>query len=167
MTTNSKGSSHTCRAGHDLAGALNVIALAAEVGRSGAVDPLDAMQQIAILVKEASGHLDALTSQLNASTPPEGGGLGFANVDQATAQANILEGVVRHVPLTESLDAIVAAIENQLPHTACSVLLLRHGRTLHHGAAARLPRRTATRSTGYPSGSVKARAAPLRSPVGQ
>ena len=60
-------------------------------------------------------------------------------VDQATAQADILERVVRDAPLAESLDAIVTAIENQLPDTACSVLLLRDGQSLHHGAGARLP----------------------------
>lgn len=136
MTTDSEQSSHTRRVSHDLAGALNVIALAAEVGGSRAIDPLDALQQIAILVKEASGHLDALGLQPGVS---DGTSHVLTTTDQATAQANILEGVVRHAPLTDSLDAIVAAIENQLPHTACSVLLLRHGRTLHHGAAAKLP----------------------------
>ena len=60
-------------------------------------------------------------------------------VDQATAQADILELVVRDAPLEESLDAIVTAIEHQLPDSACSVLLLRNGRSLHHGAGARLP----------------------------
>ncbi|MGA9275529.1 GAF domain-containing sensor histidine kinase [Ilumatobacter sp.] len=157
MTTDSARSSHTCRVAfgpdsietgtarsprlvrHDLAGALNVIGLAAEVGRSGVIDPLDALQQIAGLVEEASEHLDALPPSTGATPSPEPTGFGLANVDQATAQASILEGVVRHVPLAESLDAIVAAIENQLPHAACSVLLLRHGRTLHHGAAAKLP----------------------------
>ena len=139
MTTNSEGSSHTRRVGHDLAGALNVIGLAAEVGSSGAIDPLDALQQIAALVSEARKHLEVLVLPVNASPPMDGPGVGRVTIDQATAQANILEGVVRHVPLVESLDAIVAAIENQLPDTACSVLLLRNGRTLHHGAAARLP----------------------------
>lgn len=60
-------------------------------------------------------------------------------MDQASAQASILERVVRNAPLAESLDAIVAAIEDHLPDTACSVLLLRDGRSLHHGAGARLP----------------------------
>ncbi len=60
-------------------------------------------------------------------------------VDQAAAQAEILELVVRDAPLAESLDAIVTAIEHQLPDSSCSVLLLRNGRSLHHGAGARLP----------------------------
>ncbi len=60
-------------------------------------------------------------------------------VDQATAQADILEGVVRHAPLEESLEAIVGAIEQQLPGAVCSVLLLHEGRWLGHGAGARLP----------------------------
>ena len=60
-------------------------------------------------------------------------------VDQAAAQADVLEGVVRHVPLEESLEAIVAAIEHQLPGAVCSVLLLNDGQTLHHMAGAQLP----------------------------
>lgn len=60
------------------------------------------------------------------------------SVDQATAQAEILELVVRDAPLEDSLDAIVSAIEHQLPGSVCSVLLLRNGRSLHHGAGARL-----------------------------
>ncbi|MEM9516045.1 MAG: ATP-binding protein [Actinomycetota bacterium] len=63
-----------------------------------------------------------------------------APVDQATAQANILEGVVRHAPLSESLEAIVQAIEQQLPGAVCSVLLLHDGSRLRHGAGGRLPR---------------------------
>lgn len=137
MTMNSQRSSHTGTVTHDLAGALNVIGLAAEVGESGAIDPVEALRQIRQVVHDAHAHLDALGPVAAPSTGQPGVGLG--NVDQATAQANILEGVVRHVPLSDSLDAIVAAIEAQLPHTACSVLLLRQGRTLHHGAAAKLP----------------------------
>lgn len=57
----------------------------------------------------------------------------------SAAQANILEGVVRHAPLDESLEGIVAAIENQLPGTMCSVLLLHDGCRLRHGAGAGLP----------------------------
>jgi two-component system cell cycle sensor histidine kinase PleC len=143
---------HTCRVGHDLAGALNVIGLAAEVGGSGAVDPLEALAQISVLAKEASAHLDLLGPLLRASPTPNGPGVGLTGVDQATAQANILEGVVRHAPLHESLDGIVAAIENELPHTACSVLLLRHGRTLHHGAAAKLPAAYCATIDGVPIG---------------
>lgn len=59
-------------------------------------------------------------------------------IDPAAAQATILEGVVRHVPLDESLEDIVTAIESQLPGAVCSVLLLEDGR-LHHGAGGRLP----------------------------
>jgi PAS domain S-box-containing protein len=59
--------------------------------------------------------------------------------DPSTPQAEILELVVRDAPLEESLDAIVSAIEHQIPGSICSVLLLRNGRTLHHGAGARLP----------------------------
>lgn len=127
------------RTGHDLAGALNVIGLAAEVGASGLTDPRDALEQIAGLAREASEQLEVLTNPLSESPTAEGLGVELKMVDQAAAQANILEGVVRHVPLAESLDAIVAAIEHQLSGTACSVLLLRSGRTLHHGAAGKLP----------------------------
>ncbi len=62
-----------------------------------------------------------------------------ATVDQVAAQAGILEGVVRHAPLEESLEAVVAAIEHQLPGAVCSVLLLDSDRRLHHIAGARLP----------------------------
>jgi PAS domain S-box-containing protein len=144
MTTNSLQSSHTTRSSrrvrHDLAEALNVIGLAAEVGGNGVIDPLDALQQIALLVKDAGEHLDALEVPPSAAESERPDlAPGVATVDQASAQANILEGVVRHAPLAESLDAIVAAIEHQLPDTACSVLLLRRGSSLHHGAAAKLP----------------------------
>lgn len=53
-------------------------------------------------------------------------------------EASILEGVVRHAPLGESLEGIVAAIERRIPGTVCSVLLLQDGR-LRHGAGTRLP----------------------------
>jgi PAS domain S-box-containing protein len=144
MTTNSLQSSHTARSSrrvrHDLAEALNVIGLAAEVGGNGVIDPLDALQQIALLVKDAGEHLDALEVPLgSAQSERMDHARGVPNVDQLTEQANILEGVVRHVPLAESLDSIVAAIESQLPDAACSVLLLRRGCSLHHGAAAKLP----------------------------
>lgn len=61
-----------------------------------------------------------------------------ADIDQATAQARILEGVVHRAPLSESLEAIVAAIERQLPGSKCSILL-KNGQALHHGAGASLP----------------------------
>ena len=64
---------------------------------------------------------------------------GETPVDQATTQADILEAVVRHAPLQESLEAIVTAIERQLPGATCSVLLLHEDRCLRHGAGARLP----------------------------
>jgi len=59
--------------------------------------------------------------------------------DPASAQADILESVVRHAPLEESLEGIVAAIESQLPGAVCSVLLSHDGCRLRHGAGARLP----------------------------
>lgn len=59
--------------------------------------------------------------------------------DRMAIQTHILEGVLRHAPLSESLEAIVAAIEQQLPGTRCSVLLLEEGRYLTHGAGASLP----------------------------
>jgi PAS domain S-box-containing protein len=69
----------------------------------------------------------------------EAGTAPISSVDPATAQANILEGVVRHAPLDESLEGIVTAIENQLPGTICSVLSLHDGCRLKHSAGARLP----------------------------
>ncbi|MGI9615020.1 MAG: ATP-binding protein [Acidimicrobiales bacterium] len=60
--------------------------------------------------------------------------------DRMAIQTAILEGVLRHAPLAESLEAIVAAIEQQIPGTKCSVLLLDDDeRCLNHCAGAGLP----------------------------
>ncbi len=59
--------------------------------------------------------------------------------DRMAIQTAILEGVLRHAPLAESLEAIVTAIEQQLPGTKCSVLLLDDQRCLNHSAGAGLP----------------------------
>ncbi len=74
--------------------------------------------------------------------PYQGRGAGLVSVppDNMTIQTDILEGVLRHAPLSESLESIVAAIEQQLPGTKCSVLLLDEQRCLHHGAGASLPK---------------------------
>ena len=64
---------------------------------------------------------------------------GAAGIDQAATQADILQGVVRHAPLDESLEAIVAAIESELPGVIGSILLIESDRRLHHRAGARLP----------------------------
>ncbi len=129
------------------------------VGTSRSAGPEFGMERIAEFVADIGGTVGALDAEVADRSAPaparcrcgvrlsipilDGGAHEPARsatiVDQATAQANILEGVVRHVPLAESLDAIVAAIESQLPDTACSILLLKHGRTLHHGAGAKLP----------------------------
>lgn len=77
---------------------------------------------------------------------------GKTPIDQATAQANILEGIVRRAPLCNSLDAIVTAIEDQIPESACSILLLRDGKTLHHGAGASLPATYRSAIDGVPIG---------------
>ncbi len=119
------------RAKHDVAEALNVIGLAAEAGQSGRIGPDDAFGRIRALVDDAA-HRPWPSSVTDHDRS------GFL-VDQATVQADILEGVVRHAPLEESLEAIVAAIEHQLPGAVCSVLLLRDGRSLHHGAGRQLP----------------------------
>ncbi len=73
--------------------------------------------------------------------PDEGRQTGLVKVppDRMAIQTAILEGVLRHAPLTESLEAIVAAIEQQLPGTTCSVLLLDDQRCLNHAAGAGLP----------------------------
>ena len=60
--------------------------------------------------------------------------------DTEWAVARILEGIARRVPLVESLEALVAAMEEHLPGSHCSILLLDPADdTLHHGAGARLP----------------------------
>ena len=73
---------------------------------------------------------------------PDGGhqsGLVKVPPDGMAIQTAILEGVLRHAPLAESLEAIVAAIEEQLAGTKCSVLLLDDQRCLNHCAGAGLP----------------------------
>lgn len=106
---------------------------------------------IAEYAEELGGELEVRDAGLGGrptivvlSLPTIDGGSVFstarsATVDQASAQADVLEGVVKHVPLDESLEAVVTAIEHQLPGTICSVLLLDPDRTLHHLAGARLP----------------------------
>ncbi len=72
--------------------------------------------------------------------------------DRMAIQANILEGVLRHAPLEESLEAIVTAIEQQLPGTKCSILLLDDQRCLNHGAGAGLPEPYRQAIDGVPIG---------------
>ena len=120
--------------------------------RPGSDRPGLGLAGIAELLAELGGHLDVAEpgrtgrpTRVVLSLPtvgrrPVSTGGGPLPVDLAAAQADILEGVVRHAPLAESLEAIVAAIEQHVPGTVCSVLLLgRDGRSLHHGAGARLP----------------------------
>ncbi|MGI9597570.1 MAG: ATP-binding protein, partial [Acidimicrobiales bacterium] len=68
-----------------------------------------------------------------------GPGLVKVPPDRMAIQTGILEGVLRHAPLPESLEAIVTAIEQQLPGTKCSVLLLDDQLCLNHSAGAGLP----------------------------
>ncbi len=74
--------------------------------------------------------------------PHDGAGSSKVRVppDRMAIQAEILEGVLRHAPLPESLEAIVEAIEHQLPGTKCSLLLLDDQQRLQHGAGASLPK---------------------------
>ncbi|MBW0090484.1 GAF domain-containing protein [Pseudonocardia sp. KRD-184] len=52
----------------------------------------------------------------------------------------ILEGIARRDPLAHSLDALVTAMEQRLPGSVCSILLLDQAAgTLLHGAGERLP----------------------------
>ena len=56
------------------------------------------------------------------------------------AQAEILEGIARRVPLAASLDAVIRAMEGQLEGSICSILLLDPASgTLSHGASPNLP----------------------------
>lgn len=72
--------------------------------------------------------------------------------DGMAIQTAILEGVLQHVPLAESLEAIVAAIEQQLPGTKCSVLLLDDQRCLNHYAGEGLPEPYRLAIDGVPIG---------------
>lgn len=86
--------------------------------------------------------------------PYEGRGAGRVTVppDNMTIQTDILEGVLRHAPLSESLETIVQAIEQQLPGTKCSILLLNEHLCLHHGAGAGLPETYRTEIDGVAIG---------------
>lgn len=108
-------------------GLATIVEFAAELGGS-----------FSVIDHETSDWSTVVRLSLPAIDDSDGDVATAIAVDQATVQADILELVARQAPLAESLDAIVAAIEQQLPDTSCSVLLLRDG-TLHHGAAARLP----------------------------
>ncbi|WAL67744.1 ATP-binding protein [Amycolatopsis cynarae] len=56
------------------------------------------------------------------------------------AVARILEGIARRDPLEQSLQALITAMEQHLPGSTCSILLLdQSAGTLHHGAGERLP----------------------------
>lgn len=88
------------------------------------------------------GAVGPLVVGLSLPLLPAGGvqpGLVEVPPDRMAIQTAILEGVLRHAPLSESLEAIVAAIEQQLPGTICSVLLLNEQRCLNHAAGAGLP----------------------------
>lgn len=56
------------------------------------------------------------------------------------AQAAILAGIARRDPLEHSLDAVIRAMEEQLPGSICSILLFDPStRSLSHGASPNLP----------------------------
>jgi PAS domain S-box-containing protein len=55
-------------------------------------------------------------------------------------RVDILEKIARGVPLPESLDALVRAVETEAPGLPCAIMLLdEKGRHLRHGAAPSLP----------------------------
>ncbi len=87
------------------------------------------------------GDTDCSVIHLSLPILDDGSPSGAVSVppDRLGVQADILEGVLRHAPLAESLEAIVTAIEQQLPGTKCSVLLLDDRRCLNHCAGAGLP----------------------------
>ncbi|ODU06891.1 MAG: hypothetical protein ABS81_03640 [Pseudonocardia sp. SCN 72-86] len=65
-------------------------------------------------------------------------GLPVAETDWSVVR--ILEGIARRDPLGHTLDALVTAMEQRLPGSTCSILLLDDATaTLHHGAGERLP----------------------------
>ncbi|MDN5895602.1 MAG: hypothetical protein L0H93_16450, partial [Nocardioides sp.] len=60
--------------------------------------------------------------------------------DTDWAIARILEGIARRDPVERSLEALVAIMEQHLPHSVCSILLLDEAtNTLRHGAGRHLP----------------------------
>ena len=111
----------------------------------GAVNEIvnDLGGKLHIQERESGAVGDHLSVRLSLPLLPHDGrraGLETVPPDNMAIQTQILEGVLRHAPLPESLEAIVVAIEQQLPGTKCSVLLLNDHRCLHHGAGASLPK---------------------------
>lgn len=73
--------------------------------------------------------------------------------DPVRDEARILEAIARRAPLEETLDAIVLAMEDQLPGSSCSILLLdSENGSLTHGAAPHLPLRYRIAIDGVPIG---------------
>ena len=71
------------------------------------------------------------------------GGLTVLSGDEATAvldrQTSVMEQLTTGAPLTEVLRGIVVALEDLIPGSRCSVLLLDDAGVLRHGAAPSLP----------------------------
>jgi signal transduction histidine kinase len=72
------------------------------------------------------------------------GGVTVLSGDEATAvldrQTSVMEQLATGAPLTEVLEGIVVALEELIPGSRCSVLLLDGDGVLRHGAAPTLPR---------------------------
>ena len=82
---------------------------------------------------------------------PRGGSPTVTDPDWALA--SILESIARRDPLGHSLEALVATMEQYLPDSICSILLLDQATaTLRHGAGARLPARYREVIDGLPIG---------------
>ena len=72
------------------------------------------------------------------------GGVAVLSGDEATAvldrQTAVMEQLAAGAPLTDVLERIVVALEELIPESRCSVLLLDADGVLRHGAAPTLPR---------------------------
>ena len=85
---------------------------------------VDAVLTLPVLAADRGGGRDAATAR---------------RPDAEWAVARVLEGIARRAPLGESLEALVVTMEEHLPGSRCSILLLDpDDDSLHHGAGARL-----------------------------
>ena len=128
-------------------------ATAIEPFASGWAHPSDGLglTEVAEFAADHGGHLDlddnqgsrgataTLTLPVIEPHPVDRGGDRRLGDAQWTV-SDVLEGIARRAPLTESLEALVATMEEHLPESRCSILLLgSDAASLHHGAGARLP----------------------------
>ncbi|MTD13921.1 GAF domain-containing protein [Nakamurella sp. YIM 132087] len=128
---------------HDLRTGVQSTVMLADLiqNEPGATD-----RAVRLLRALADRNADSIADLARSETLVAAGGPVIAEVAEegpefpALAQAEILEGIARRVPLSQSLQGVVAAMEAQLPGSICSILLSGPDpTTLVHGAGPHLP----------------------------